>query len=78
MPAIQRFPGASWVLLSTLLIPLAVGLFMLYAASDGGRGVPGGVHGAHPVASRASPPGRWVLTGGPIPGGLTIGAATTF
>jgi hypothetical protein len=67
-----------WVLAVPGLIPLAVGLFMLYAASDGGRGVPGNVHGAHPVTSRASSPGRWVLTGGPIPGGLTIGAATTF
>lgn len=38
MPAVLRFPGASWVVVSGLLIPLAVGLAAWWVPDDGDQG----------------------------------------
>ena len=38
LPAVRRFPGASWVLLSGLLIPLAIGLAFWWVPDDADQG----------------------------------------
>lgn len=60
-----------WVLAAPGLIPLAVGLGMMYFT----YGNTGGRRGR---GSHSATPHTWVLTAGPLPGGVMVGGLTAF